>query len=73
MDDVDLLSTDISPTDEEEHPGQTKCGDEEGIEGNQEAKCCGWSVTVENIAVQILTSPDIHAESLERALHLGAS
>ena len=73
MDDVDLLSTDVSPADEEKHPGQAECGDEEGVEGDKEAKCYVLSVTVENIAVQILTSPDIHAESHERALHLGAS
>jgi hypothetical protein len=39
VDNVDLLSTDVDPTDEEEHPSKTEERDECGIERDQEAKC----------------------------------
>lgn len=45
VDDVDLLSTDIDPADKEEHPGQTKKGNEGSVESDKEPKCCTLSVT----------------------------
>jgi hypothetical protein len=39
VDNVNLLSANVDPTDEEEHPSKTKERDECGIECDQEAKC----------------------------------
>ena len=73
VDDVDLLSTDIDPADKEEHPGQTKKGNECRVEGDKEPKCCTLSVTFGKMTTQILTSPNVLSETLQRALHLGSS
>lgn len=39
VNDVDLLAANIDPPDQEQHPGQTKDGNQKGVQCNQEAKC----------------------------------
>jgi hypothetical protein len=39
VDDVDLFSANVDPTDEEENPSQTEEGDECGVESDKETQC----------------------------------
>jgi 2,3-bisphosphoglycerate-independent phosphoglycerate mutase len=47
VDDIDLLSTNVDPTDQEKHPCKAEEGDKRGIESDEEAKCCRFLVWVE--------------------------
>ena len=51
VDNVDLLSADIDPADEEEHPSQTEQSDEGCVEGDKEAESCRLLVMVKGTLV----------------------
>jgi hypothetical protein len=40
VNDVDLPTANIDPTDQEEDPGQTEQGDQSCVQSDKESKCC---------------------------------